>query len=182
MLTMEEATPKLTLCRVLFTPWPSVTARFHSGDVNHVTPFLDPGLGSSYRMNLTVGKHSARHLRRILRMFLEDWDMVELSDAGTLALTELVANVVRHVPDRRCTVLILRLPTGLRVEVTDASPWLPRQTPGDDELAEGGRGLLLVDAVTDRWDVALLPGGAGKTVWFECDHGLRGVYVAPPPD
>lgn len=82
-------------------------------------------------------------------------------------MTELVANVVRHVPDRRCTVLVLRQTEGVRVEVTDRSPQLPAVPLDLSPEAEGGRGLLLVDAVTDKWGVE--PRGAtGKTVWFEC--------------
>ncbi|WP_373430249.1 ATP-binding protein [Streptomyces sp. V1I1] len=87
-----------------------------------------------------------------------------------MALTELVANVVQHVPGRRCTLLILRRPDGLRVEVSDEHPHCPRPVRPEcrgDELDEGGRGLLLVEAVTDRWGTVPLPGG--KTMWFECD-------------
>jgi hypothetical protein len=40
-----------------------------------------------------------------------------------------------------------------------------------DELAEDGRGVLIVDAVTDRWGWDPLPDRPGKTVWFECDAG-----------
>ncbi len=118
-------------------------------------------------MGFTVGEHSARHMRRIVRMFLAHWDMAELTDAAELALTELVANVVRHVPGRHCTLLILRRPGGLRVEVTDGYPRPARTVEALDGLAEGGRGLRLVEAVTDRWGTVRLPGG--KTVWFECD-------------
>ncbi|MDX3849317.1 ATP-binding protein [Streptomyces sp. AK02-01A] len=121
-------------------------------------------------MSFTVGEHSARHLRRIVRTYLCVWKLEELCDAAELALTELLANVVRHVPGRGCSVLILRQPGSLRVEVTDREPRLPQLTMGQDpdELAEDGRGLLLVDAVTDRWGVRPRPDG-GKTVWFECE-------------
>lgn len=119
-------------------------------------------------MGFTVGDHSARHMRRILRMFLTQWELDALADAAELALTELVANVVRHVPGRGCAVLILRQPDGLRVEVSDGCPSPPRlPAPDSGELGEGGRGLLLVDAVTDRWGTDL--NSSGKTVWFECD-------------
>lgn len=120
-------------------------------------------------MGFTVGTHSARHLRRILRTFLTRWEMPGLTDAAELALTELVANVVRHVPGRRCTLLILRRPDGLRVEVADNHPHCPRPVRPEcgGDLDEGGRGLLLVEAVTDRWGVMPMPGG--KTMWFECD-------------
>ncbi|MFD8979044.1 ATP-binding protein [Streptomyces sp. NPDC059564] len=48
-------------------------------------------------------------------------------------------------------------------------PRAPRIAPDGDPLGEGGRGLRLVRAVTDRWGVLPLPGG-GKTVWFDCDR------------
>ncbi|MDJ0383034.1 ATP-binding protein [Streptomyces sp. G-G2] len=119
-------------------------------------------------MGFTVGEHSARHMRRILRMLLSRWELTALADAAELALTELVANVVRHVPGRGCAVLILLRPQGLRVEVADGSPSPPRPASGPAPLAEGGRGLLLVEAVTDRWGSDATANG--KTVWFECDR------------
>lgn len=118
-------------------------------------------------MGFTVGDHSAGHMRRILRMFLAQWELDALADAAELALTELVANVVRHVPGRGCVVLILRRPGGLRVEVSDGCPAPPHPPTGAGELSEDGRSLLLVEAVTDRWGTD--PNSTGKTVWFECD-------------
>ncbi|MFI1400041.1 ATP-binding protein [Streptomyces sp. NPDC020681] len=119
-------------------------------------------------MSFTVGEHSARHLRRIVRSYLRQWELGELTDAAELAITELLANVVRHVPDRRCALLILRVPSGVRIEVCDDAPGLPVLGEPGAELDEGGRGLLLVEAVTDRWGVVPHAQG-GKTVWFECD-------------
>ena len=114
----------------------------------------------------TAGAHSARHIRRIVRSLLQEWGMPELSDAVELGVTELVANVVRHVPDRRCVLLVLRQTAGVRVELTDGCAQQPVM---GDELcpdAEGGRGLVLLDAVVDKWGVCRASGG-GKTVWFE---------------
>jgi anti-sigma regulatory factor (Ser/Thr protein kinase) len=93
--------------------------------------------------------------------------MPELSDAVELGVTELLANVVQHVPDRHCTLLLLRQPAGVRVEVTDGSDQLPASPAQLDPESEGGRGLLLLDAMADKWGVSLWRGG-GKTVWFEC--------------
>ncbi|MFJ8135980.1 ATP-binding protein [Streptomyces sp. NPDC096013] len=122
-----------------------------------------------YVMHITVGEHSARHIRRIVRSFLLEWGMPELADAVELAVTELIANVVRHVPDRRCGLFLLRQPTGVRVEVSDSSCQLPDLHPEFDAESENGRGLVLLDAVTDKWGVTRTAGG-GKAVWFECSR------------
>ncbi|WUQ01827.1 ATP-binding protein [Streptomyces sp. NBC_00247] len=114
-----------------------------------------------------MGEHSARHLRRILRLYLVDRGLLDVAGAAELALTELIANVVRHVPGRHCQIRMYLLGVdGVRVEVADSSPELPTATVRD-ALDEGGRGLLLVAAVADRWGVEVREGGGGKTVWFE---------------
>src|SRR4051812_38001540 len=113
-------------------------------------------------MRLTVGEHSARHIRRIVRSCLDEWELAELADAVQLAVTELVTNVVRHVPDRRCALVLLRQREGVRVEVTDGCPRLPWTTDDLAPEAEGGRGLLLLDAVVGKWGVEPRTGG-GKT-------------------
>ncbi|MFC5242497.1 ATP-binding protein [Streptomyces atrovirens] len=123
-----------------------------------------------------MGEHSARHLRRILRLYLVGSGLAEVTDAAELALTELVANVVRHVPGRRCRVCFLLRPGGVRVEVADDCPELPARTVGGG-LGESGRGLVIVDAVADRWGVTVRPGGRGKTVWFECLGRCRAAPV-----
>ncbi|MFI8302991.1 ATP-binding protein [Streptomyces sp. NPDC085927] len=121
-----------------------------------------------YRAEFALGEHSVRHLRRILRLYLKGSGLLEVADAAELAVSEILANVIRHVPDRRCGICFLLLPGAVRVEVSDRCPRLPVPA-GRDVLAEGGRGLLLVEAVTDRWGVTSSPTGGGKTVWFECD-------------
>lgn len=121
---------------------------------------------TQYRMNLTVGEHSVRHIRRIVRSLLREWELTELTFAVELGMSELVTNVVRHVPDRRCTVLLARQTAGVRAEVTDGFGQLPVAGRGLEQESEGGRGLVLLDAVVDKWGVS--PAGAGKSVWFEC--------------
>ncbi|WP_326834907.1 ATP-binding protein [Amycolatopsis rhabdoformis] len=85
----------------------------------------------------------------------------EALDDVVLVLDELTSNAVVHgSPVRR--VRLLQWPDTVRVEVDDGSrqPAHPRE-PSDT----GGRGLLLVAALSTRWgqdhhDV-------GKTVWAE---------------
>ncbi|SDN20212.1 Histidine kinase-like ATPase domain-containing protein [Streptomyces wuyuanensis] len=131
-----------------------------------ITRTCAPAPASQYGMRFTVGAHSARHVRRILRSYLDLWGMPGLVDDASLALTELLANVVRHVPDRRCALLIERGPEGVRVEVRDESPVLPRLLSASPE-DESGRGLALLGAVVHKWGVSQT-GAPGKTVWFEC--------------
>ncbi|MEU8626221.1 ATP-binding protein [Streptomyces sp. NPDC048669] len=137
--------------------------------MNHVITPRTESEERVYRADFAMGEHSARHLRRILRLYLKGWGLMGVADAAELAFTELIANVVRHVPGRRCQTFIFRLPDGegIRVEVADGCPKVPRVVEGD-VLDEGGRGLVLVDAVTDKWGVEVRRDGGGKTVWFEC--------------
>ncbi|WP_333753361.1 ATP-binding protein, partial [Streptomyces sp. IBSBF 2394] len=112
---------------------------------------------NQYRMSFTAGAHSARHVRRIVRSYLCEWDLAELTDAVELGVTELLANVVRHVPDRRCALLLRRRTggdaSGVRVEVSDGSPRQPVPAGPVSDDSECGRGLMLLDAVADKWGV-----------------------------
>ncbi|WP_233518212.1 ATP-binding protein [Streptomyces corynorhini] len=94
--------------------------------------------------------------------------MGALEEPAVLVLSELVTNAVRHarVPvGREIETRYLAVPEGLRLEVHDASserPRLQRAAPG----ACGGRGLVIVDALADRWGVADRA-GVGKLVWAQ---------------
>jgi anti-sigma regulatory factor (Ser/Thr protein kinase) len=136
----------------------------------YIPPTLSGPRTTQYRMSLTVGEHSPQYVRCIVRSYLHEWELAELADAVELGVTELLANVVRHVPDRRCTFLLLRQAAGVRVEVADGSSQLPAVPVGLDLEAESGRGLVLLEALTDKWGVQ--PGAdGGKAVWFECGSG-----------
>ena len=136
--------------------------------MNHATGPQAADVESQYHAEFAMGAHSARHLRRVLRLYLVRSGLRDVADAAELALTELVSNVVRHVPGRRCRVCFLLYPGGVRVEVADSCPELPVAAAAADVLGKGGRGLVIVEAVADRWGVAPYADGRGKTVWFEC--------------
>jgi hypothetical protein len=124
-----------------------------------------PAPSHYYRMRFTPGAHSARHVRRIVRAYLTAWGMAPLSEVAELGVTELMANVVKHVPDSVCTMLLRRRESGVRVEVHDNDPALPRLRQAAD-WDEDGRGLALLDLLTDLWG-AERTGGSTKMVWFE---------------
>jgi len=54
----------------------------------------------------------------------------------------------------------------LRVAISDEAPGLPIVPSDADPLAESGRGLALIEAITDGWGVEPADEGPGKTVWF----------------
>ncbi len=85
------------------------------------------------------------------------------ADEVTLLVSELASNAVRHA-GTPFTVALGCDGSIVRVEVTDGSSDLPvAQVPPADAVT--GRGLLIVDAIAERWGVDVTP--TGKTVWFE---------------
>ncbi|MFH8573832.1 ATP-binding protein [Streptomyces sp. NPDC017993] len=110
--------------------------------------------------------------REFVRAVLAGWGVGESAEAVLLCVSELATNAVRHgVPPGRGFRLWLRREADgtLRVEVHDSGDGCPRVLtagPGD----EGGRGLLLVEALADKWGVG--ERDPGKIVW--CEFALRG--------
>ena len=86
------------------------------------------------------------------------------TEHAVLLVSELVGNAVRHTGARVFGLRMLRRRGWIRVEVRDPSRGLPCLMPVQ-ELDTSGRGLFLVDKLSDRWGVDLLP--RGKTTWFE---------------
>ncbi|WP_440580952.1 ATP-binding protein [Streptomyces sp. PT19] len=97
--------------------------------------------------------------------------LASIADAVVLGAHELMANAVihgcRHQTVKAFTVKVTHSNGRLRTEVQDPSGRRPFQRPPSDER-EGGRGLLLVDALAANWGVQPDPSG-GKTVWMELD-------------
>ncbi|MQS36319.1 ATP-binding protein [Streptomyces katsurahamanus] len=113
---------------------------------------------------------TAGSARSLLREQLAVWRITgDAVDAAELLLSELVANAIRHANVPGGDELGVRLAYGdgmLRVEVsdTDSRRPEPRVAGADDE---GGRGLFLVSALSERWGCDPRRHGAGKTVWVE---------------
>jgi anti-sigma regulatory factor (Ser/Thr protein kinase) len=110
---------------------------------------------------------SAAVVRQAARDALDAWHAPQIVDDTLVVVTELVANVSRHTADGGELTLTLQ-PDAILVEVADTSPETPQLRPRDIHRA-GGRGLLLVAAVTRRWGsrAVSLAGRAGKVVWAE---------------
>jgi anti-sigma regulatory factor (Ser/Thr protein kinase) len=92
-------------------------------------------------------------------------------DRVTLLTSELVTNSVNHSDSRldggTITVTMRPAADRVRVEVTDdGGPTTPALCR-DDDLAEGGRGLRLVEAYSLMWDY--YRDGTRTVTWFECE-------------
>ncbi|MGW1891026.1 ATP-binding protein [Streptomyces sp. NPDC002004] len=109
---------------------------------------------------------SAAAARRLAQVVvLRQWALSpKLTEDTVLLVSELVGNAVRHTGARIFGLRMLRRRGWIRVEVRDPSRGLPCLMPVH-ELDVSGRGLFLVDKLSDRWGVDLLP--RGKTTWFE---------------
>jgi anti-sigma regulatory factor (Ser/Thr protein kinase) len=87
------------------------------------------------------------------------------ADDVTLLVSELASNAVRHAKSP-FTVAVGCDGAIVRVDVTDDSVDLPvARVPSVDAVT--GRGLMIVEALANRWGVE--PSDSGKTVWFEID-------------
>jgi serine/threonine-protein kinase RsbW len=91
-----------------------------------------------------------------------------LAETAVLLTSELVTNAVRHSRSRAAggsiAVVILRVPGGVRVEVTDDGSDLSAPIVKGDTFASDGHGLFLVESMAEQW--GWLRGVAGTTVWF----------------
>ncbi|MFF1416259.1 ATP-binding protein [Streptomyces sp. NPDC058280] len=119
----------------------------------------------------------ARLARHLALHRLHGWDIPygsEASDTAALLVAELAANAVTHgrVAGRDFELLLSLTPYTLRIDVSDTRgerrPPEPGELTAPPPVADGGRGLLLVEALADRWAVLdRVP--VGKTVRAEVD-------------
>ncbi|MEU5725233.1 ATP-binding protein [Micromonospora sp. NPDC047738] len=105
---------------------------------------------------------ACRRARELVTDGCRRWNIPELAGPAALVITELVGNVVRHAGTPMQVTLTLRRPY-LRVAVLDGSPADARPAAALGPRAEGGRGLMLVRELSQRWGSA--PAGTGKVVW-----------------
>ncbi|MFH0172504.1 SpoIIE family protein phosphatase [Streptomyces cacaoi] len=108
---------------------------------------------------------AARQARRFTRRTLRTWGVpAEAMDTALLVVSELVTNALVHT-DGRVRLDLVLIDRRLRVAVTDASPRTPVKPTSLSWEATGGRGILLVEAMSDAWGT--VPVSGGKQVWSE---------------
>ncbi|MFI1361148.1 ATP-binding protein [Streptomyces sp. NPDC020898] len=119
-------------------------------------------------------RRSVPAARKLAHEFLADWGLAgtERGDDVLLCVSELATNALVHgVPPGRQFLLFLRYDGRvLRVAVHDSGGGVPLIAERADE---GGRGLLLVAALSDKWGVGERE--LGKVVWCEWELPLGAV-------
>ncbi|TDO40382.1 hypothetical protein C8E87_4096 [Paractinoplanes brasiliensis] len=135
--------------------WPSVpeaTTALGKPDLDHrFTLELEPALGAARRARELITEACAR------------WDRPDLAGPACIVVTELVNNVVVHARTPM-VVLVATHGSGLSVAVRDRSTSVPTFSGSPvPPTSYGGRGMLLIDSVADRWGTLRLDDG--KTVW-----------------
>jgi anti-sigma regulatory factor (Ser/Thr protein kinase) len=173
------------------TQQPRATAASAAGDAG--------GTLRHSRCKLPADLIAAARAREHVSAVISAWELpvdVDVLDVAVLLTSELVANAITHgqqvqspnggpalAGDRAAgsepIMLSVRCNRGeLRVEVHDRSSDMP-VLPPTDALAqawaesETGRGLMLVDALADKWGFYRTP--AGKAVYF-----ILALHAMPP--
>lgn len=121
---------------------------------------------------LSRGPQSARQARRLTRNTLRDWDLWSLAEDAETIVGEFVANAVTHATSLAVNRKASADNLGLRLlhrsgevicavlDPSDVAPVL--KAPAGIE--EAGRGLQMVDALSDVWGWSPVA-GRGKAVW-----------------
>ncbi|MFG2783055.1 ATP-binding protein [Streptomyces prunicolor] len=151
---------------------------------SYLLPALDPlsGLPNPQPLPFAAAWHYELHFpcdprgpgiaRITLRAVLAAHGLAELADRAELLASELATNSVRYAKGIASVRLQWLCPV-LRVSVWDMNPDLPSLVPPfmAPPHADGGRGMVILDAVADRWGGCPVGEGpygpGGKTIWFE---------------
>jgi anti-anti-sigma regulatory factor len=161
-------------CPVLLcAPDPEVFADLHRMAVSRALPvYRDRASALAVAKKPVVPRRFAARLwgtpaaaaaaREIVSRACAGWQLPHLVDDAQVVVTELVSNAVRHAEgDLRLLVLLGdRL---LHLSVADSSEKQPHLILPDPDTGEGGRGLLLIDAIAAAWGSSPTPDG--KVVW-----------------
>ena len=121
-------------------------------------------------MHLEADVSSLGEARRFVSRTLREWHVDESRiEPAQLVATELVANAIVHA----CSAPVLSLVavgSELVLRVADGSRDRPVAREATTDAA-GGRGLLMVEALGDRWGVD--EDGSGKAVWVAFADAFR---------
>ena len=137
--------------------------------VLHVGSFGSAGSGQSARPWARTFRGTPASVPEARRLVAELLLGCPAREVLMTCVSELCANAIEHTDSGNGGVFIVEVdlprPGVARIAVTDeGGPSLPAAGSGD-LMAEGGRGLAIVAACTNRWGYA--DAHPGRTVWAE---------------
>lgn len=104
------------------------------------------------------------HARHVLR----EWGLASLSESAELLVTELISNAVKAsqavAQASAVRLWLVSDQAQILILVWDASPQPPVRVDASAE-AEKGRGLMLVEAISEQWGWYCRDDSGGKFVW-----------------
>ncbi|MEV7863180.1 ATP-binding protein [Streptomyces hirsutus] len=119
-----------------------------------------------YSETLPREPESAAVARRLVRTALATWGLEDRIDDAMVVITELVSNAVDHGRLASIRVIVSRpSESRVRLGVVDRSKAIPTMRTDSNGDQVRGRGLVLVDSLTERWGTD--PYRWGKQVWGE---------------
>lgn len=136
-------------------------------------PRADDAAERRFRFELAAHPSSAAQARRLTRAGLAGWSVGdETCTSAVLVVSELITNAIVHTASAFIVCELQDGPDSLRIAVRDEgcapgeicpAPRLPEE--------EHGRGLLLVEAVSESW--GMQEQGLGLLVWAELAHSAE---------
>ena len=115
-------------------------------------------------MTLAATATSCREARGAVRAFCVEHSHGSLADDAELLTSEIVANAVEHsVGSIHLTASATRAWITVCVADESSQP-IPATFRPPHELAERGRGLLVVEQLAGDWGTT--PNDGGKSIWF----------------
>lgn len=125
------------------------------------------GTSAELHTRLATDPGEVPRARRMVADMVSTWAVPADLDVVLLLTSELVTNALLH-GHPPLELRAFALPHGLHVEVRDGAAERkprPQHRLEIDDLT--GRGLALVESLSDRW--GWQEAGPGKLVWFEVD-------------
>lgn len=114
------------------------------------------------RYTLPAGPAAVTEARAVAREVCSRGGLGDLADTAELIAVELVTNAVVHARPPY-TFAIQARGRYLHLSVRDGSPTVPVRIGAEPPSGTGGRGLLLIEALSIAWGV--VPGEDRKIVW-----------------
>jgi hypothetical protein len=160
--TADWPAAHLVLCAPNADPWHTSGLPVWSSSADAFADLGEPERPHQLRLELEPVVGAARRSRELVTEACGRWDVPDFAGPACIVVTEMVNNVVAHARTPMIVLLTVRR-NAMAVAVRDRSVTVPRFGGRVPPTSYGGRGLLLIDSVADRW--GSLPLASGKVVW-----------------